>query len=108
MPVVVREGVEVREDETEIIEPQHTPHDRNRTFAVANGENEIEVKVFGSNDEQNWEERDSKIIPPNDSDSLICGPVVYWVKLVGKTTSLGTISKVDACLVYTSSPESGN
>ncbi|MFW9881366.1 MAG: hypothetical protein ACFFG0_50525, partial [Candidatus Thorarchaeota archaeon] len=65
-----------------------------------NGDNEIEVKVWGSNDQENWEQRASITISANSTDSLICGPHVYWVKLVGKTTTPGTSSIVNATLTY--------
>ena len=100
MTVITVENVEVGDSETVIIEPQETDKNKNRIFAIANRDQEIEVKAMGSNDMENWETRETKIIPPNNADSLIVGPFVCWVKLIGKTTTPGTISNVDASLVY--------
>lgn len=100
MTVIVRENVEVTDTETEIIEPQETDKEKIRIFAVSNGENEIEVNVWGSNDQQNWEERASQVIEANGVGTLVCGPAVCWVKLIGKTTTADNTSVVDACLMY--------
>ena len=100
MTVIVREDVEVSDTETEIIEPHETDKERPRTFIVSNGDYEIEAKAWGSNDQQNWEERDSKVISANNVDKLIVGPTICWVKLIGKTTSSGETSIVDAMLKY--------
>jgi len=100
MTVIVRENVEVSDTETEIIEPQETDKEKNRIFTVLNGENEAEFKVYGSNDRENWEERDSKVIEANGTYTLVCGPAVWVVKLVGKTTTSGQTSIVDACLMW--------
>ena len=100
MTVIMRENVEVSDTETEIIEPQETDKEKNRIFAVSNGENEAEFKVFGSNDKENWEERGSQIIEANGVGTLVCGPTVWVVKLVGKTTTSGQTSIVDACLMW--------
>ena len=101
MTVIVRENVEVSVTDTEIIEPQDTDKTVNRVFSVSNGDNEIEIQAWGSNDGgQTWEDRGSKIIPPNNSDALIVGPAVYVVKLIGKTTDPSMTSIVDAALVY--------
>ena len=100
MTIITRENVEVEDVETEIIEPQETPSDRNRHFGVSNGDQEIEVKVWGSNDCENWVERGSQTIDANGSGALICEPTVCYVKLTGKTTTPRTTSIVDACLFY--------
>ena len=106
MPVFVIENIEVHEDETEIIGPQETDKEKNRIFAVANGEHEIEITAWGSNDEGvTWEERGSKTIEANNAGALTVGPTVCSVKLTGKTIEPGNTSTVDACLVYT--PTSG-
>ena len=62
------------------------------------------MTAWGSNDGESWEPRDTKTIEANNTGALTVGPTIYWVKLVGKTTSPGTISTVDACLVYTATP----
>jgi len=100
MPIIIRENVEVKDIQTEIIEPQETDKNKDRIFAISNGDNEIEVKIMGSNDCETWEERDSVTIEANNNRSLTCGPQVYWVKLIGNTTTSGTTSVVDASLTY--------
>jgi hypothetical protein len=100
MTTITVDQVEVSDTETEIIEPYDTPRDINRTFDVSNGEEAIIATAWGSNDGDNWIEKDSKPIRPNSSDSLVVGPTVCWVKLTGKTMSGGTTSIVDATLSY--------
>jgi len=100
MPVIVREKVEVSDTETEIIEPQYTPHDKDRIFTVSNGEHEIDVKAWGSENGETWTEKATITLPANQTGSLIVGPFLYYVKLTGNTITPGTISMVDACLVY--------
>ena len=100
MPIIVRENVDVGDTETEIIEPHETPHDKDRIFSVSNREQEVKVKAWASEDGETWEERETSVIPANNTGSLTIGPRIYWVKLTGKTTTSGTTSTVDACLVY--------
>ena len=101
MPVVIRENVEVGDTETEIFEPQETDKTKDRIFSVANRDAEIEIKAYGSNDGgATWEDRGSKVIPANHTDTLIVGLDVLVVKLIGKTTTPGTNSTVDASLVW--------
>lgn len=100
MTIITQEDVEVTDTETEIIEPQETPSEKTRHFAVVNGENEIEVKVWGSNDCERWVERDSRTIEANGAGALICEPTVCWVKITGKTTTSSTTSIVDVYLFY--------
>ena len=105
MPVVVRENIEVHEFETEIIEQQETDKEKDRIFAVANGEHEIEVTAWGSNDDGvTWEEKETLTIEANNTGALTVGPHMLSVKLTGKTIEPGNTSTVDACLVYNSSP----
>ena len=101
MPMVVRENVEVTENETEIIEPTETDKEINRIFSVSNGGSAIEIQAWGSNDgDQTWEDRGSKTIQANQADTLVVGPSVLVVKLVGKTTMPGEGSTVNASLVW--------
>ena len=101
MPMVVRENVEVTENETEIIEATETDKEINRIFSVSNGGSAIEIQARGSNDGgQTWEDRGLKTIEANQADTLIVGPTVYLVKLVGKTTIPGEGSIVNASLVW--------
>lgn len=94
--------VEVSNSETEIIDSTYTDKWRNRRFRIENGENEIIVTAWGSNDEQNWEYWDSHIIDPDKTDTMVLGTNHWWyVKLTGKTTSSTyAISIVDASLTY--------
>ena len=56
-------NVEVRYAETQIIESTVTVTSEDRIFGVGNkGENEIIATAWGSNDDQNWEEVESKTI----------------------------------------------
>jgi hypothetical protein len=100
MPEISRENVVVNDTETEIIEPQDTDKEVDRVFNVTNGESEIEVKAWGSNDNQSWELRDELTISANNQGTLTVGPHVCWVKLVGKTTSPGMTSTVSATLSW--------
>ena len=101
MPVITSENVEVGDTETEIIEPQETDKEKDRIFSVANHGAEIEITAYGSNDGgETWEERGSKVIPENHSDTHVVALDVFIVKLIGKTTNPGAISNVDASLVY--------
>ena len=104
MTIIVREDVEVTDTETEIIESQETDKEKDRYFGVANGDEEIEVIAWGSNDNENWEEKATITISANEADSFIVGPHVCWVKLTGKTTRAETTSIVDACLFYGTPP----
>lgn len=102
--MITVEDVEVSGPETEIIEPQETPSDRDRYFGIANnGDNKILVKAWGSNDGESWIEKDSKEIAANRAATLIVGPTVCWVKLTGGIMpgpGQGLKSTVDACLYY--------
>ena len=100
MPIIVKENVEVGGTETEIIEAHETPHEKNRIFGISNGDKEIEVNAWASEDGADWEVRETKTISANETDTLIVGPFIYFVKLTGKTTTLGEISEMDACLIY--------
>lgn len=103
MTVIVKENVEVGEEETEIIGSTETPScDQNRVFAVASGNKPLEVTAWGSENGEDWEEKDSKTIRANDADSLIVGPTIYYVKLTGKVpaSNLNGTTTVDAALVY--------
>ena len=100
MTIIVRENVLVTDTETEIIEPHETDKQKDRIFTVSNGENKIQVKAWGKNEGEEWVERSSIDIGPNDNGTLICGPNVYIVKLTGKTLTSGTTSIVDASLTW--------
>jgi hypothetical protein len=94
--------VEVDNTETEIIDSTYTDKWHNRRFRIENGENEIIVTAWGSNDEQNWEYWDSHIIDPDKTDIMVLGVNHWWyVKLTGRTTgSTYAISILDASLTY--------
>jgi hypothetical protein len=101
MPIVVSEQVHANDQETEIIPPTQTVKTQNRVFAVANaGEHDIEVRAYGQNPGEPWQERDMKVIPPHNAESLIIGPTVLIVTLKGKTLGPGTETIVDAALVW--------
>ena len=100
MPIITRENIEVRDTETEIIEPQETDKEKDRILSVSNGDYEIELKAWGSNDGETWVEKDTLIIPANNTGSLTVGPNVRSVKLTGNTTTPSTTSIVDASLTY--------
>lgn len=94
-------GVEVGDTEIEIIDSTRTDKRYDRTFSIGNTDNEIEVKIWGSDDNQNWEQLQSKIIPPNGYGILIEGPEHDpYVKLTGKTTNPGNTTIVDGFLTY--------
>lgn len=98
-------NVEVGDIETELIESTLTSTDENRTFGVGNGEKEIKATTWGSNDNQNWEEEESKTIAPRDYETLIVGINHFpRVKLTGRTTTPDETSILDAYLTY-SPPE---
>lgn len=97
-----RIDVEVKDSETEIIESTATVTSEERRFCVGNKDRAITITAWGSNDNQNWDEVQSKNIGPNTYDTIILGPNHYWhVKLTGKTTSTGKTGAVDAFLIYT-------
>ncbi len=94
-------GVEVRATETEIIESTLTSTSEDRIFGVGNGEKEIIATVWGSDDGQDWNEEESKTIPPRVYEILILGLNHYpRVKLTGRTTTPGETSIVDTYLTY--------
>jgi len=100
-----RLNIEVRDTETEIIESTDTSTSEDRIFGVGNGEKEIIATAWGSNDNQNWEEVESKTIPPRNYKILVVGMNhLPRVKLTGRTITPEEIGKVDAYLNY---PESG-
>jgi spermidine/putrescine-binding protein len=94
--------VTVYNTETEIMDPTHTDKKFNRKFEIHNGENEIVVTAWGSNDEVNWEVMATKTISPNNGEWLILGQNHFWnVKLTGRTTGpIDGTSVVDAYLYY--------
>ena len=100
MPIIVKENVLVTDTETEIIEAHETPHEKDRIFAVSNGEKKIEVKAWGKNEGESWIEKGSREIEANNNGTLTVGLNVYFVKLTGKTLSSGDTSIVDASLTY--------
>ena len=100
MTIIIRENVTVTDSETEIIEPMETDKEEDRIFTVSNGDNKIEVKAWGTNDGENWIEKDSKMIEANDNGSLTAGPNVFITKLTGKTLEPGRTSIVDASLTW--------
>ena len=78
--------VVVSDSETEIIESTETVTTASRKFNVGNGEKRISITAWGSNDNQNWEEVESKTIGINKYDSIIMGLNHHlYVKLTGKT-----------------------
>ena len=75
--------------------------EEDRRFGVGNGDNEINATAWGSDDNQNWTEEESKTIAPNNYETLIVGLNHYpYVKLTGRTTSSGQTSTVDGYLTY--------
>lgn len=97
-----RLSMSVVQTETEIIESTRTVTSEERRFGVGNGDNEIIATAWGSDDNQNWEEIESKTVEPHAYVILIAGPSHWWnLKLTGRTTNSGIPSSVDAYLVYT-------
>jgi hypothetical protein len=97
MATISNLNVEVGDQDTVIIDSTET---------ATNGENEIIAKVWGSNDNQNWEEVDNKPIPPQGYENIIMGHNhFFYVKLTGKTSSVGKTSVVDGYFTYTQPPE---
>lgn len=88
--------------ETEIIDSTLTNKKYNRKFEISNGEYEIFVTAWGSNDEVTWEVMDTKTISAENTDWLILGQNHFWyIKLTGKTTGSPDLqSTVDADLFY--------
>ena len=104
MATISRLAVEVRDTETEIIESTHTSTNEDRIFGVGNGEKEIIATIWGSDDGQNWNEEESKTIPPGSYEILKLGPHHFpRVKLTGRTTAPDETSIVDAYLTYAES-----
>lgn len=99
---VTVEHVEVTSSDTEIIPPTYTDKWHNRIFHIENGEHQIIVTVWGSNDNQDWEYWDSEVINPEKTENIVMGVNHYWhVKLTGKTVEdQSTPSMVDASLTY--------
>jgi len=94
-------NVEILDTETEIIESTLTSTSENRIFGIGNGEKEIIATAWGSDDNQNWEEEESKTIPPGKYEILMVRIThLPRVKLTGRTTTPGETSKVDAYLTY--------
>lgn len=94
--------VEVRDTETEIIEPTRTVTTEERRFGVGNRGKEIIATAWGSDDSENWEKIESKTVGPNEYAILTAGPSHWWhLKLTGRTTTSGETSTVDGHLVYT-------
>ena len=94
-------GVEVGDTETEIIESTLTSTNEDRKFGVGNGEKENIATAWGSDDNQDWNEEESKTISPGIYDTLILGPHHYpFVKLTGRTTTPDETSIVDGYLTY--------
>jgi hypothetical protein len=95
-------GVEVGDTETEIIESTYTSTNVDRVFGVGNITKEIIATAWGSDDNQNWVEEESKTIGPGEYKILIVGiHHVPFVKLTGRTTAPGEKSIVDTYLTYT-------
>ncbi len=68
---------------------------------MGNGEKEIIATIWGSDDGQNWNEEESKTIPPGNYNTLVVGNHHFpKVKLTGRTTTPGETSTVDAYLTY--------
>ncbi len=94
--------VEVGDTETEIIESTQTFTGEDRTFGVGNGSKEIIATAWGSEDNVNWVEEDSKIIAPEEYKVLVVGPSHNpRVKLTARTTTPVEPSIVDGYLTYT-------
>lgn len=94
--------VTVYNTETEIIDSTLTDKKYNRKFQIDNGENEIVVTAWGTNDGVTWEVMGTKTISAYNTEWLILGQNHYWyVKLTGRTTETTyLISIVDAELYY--------
>jgi hypothetical protein len=106
MATISNLNVEVGDQDTVIIDSTETATNEDRIFGIGNGENEIIAKVWGSNDNQNWEEVDNKPIPPQGYENIIMGHNhFFYVKLTGKTSSVGKTSVVDGYFTYTQPPE---
>jgi len=94
--------VTVYSTETEIMDSTLTDKKYNRKFEIHNGESEIIVTAWGSNDEVNWEVMDTKTIGTQNVEWLILGKNHFWyIKLTGKTIGFpDPTSNVDAYLFY--------
>ena len=97
-----RLDVTVTSTETEIMESTLTDKKYNRKFSIDNGDNEIVVTVWGSNDEETWEEMKIDTIPAETNEWLILGSNHYWyIQLTGHTTGEpGQTSVVGVFLYY--------
>ena len=97
-----RLNVEVRDTETEIIESTKTVTSEERIFGVGNKDKEMIATVWGSNDEENWEQVESKTVGPGSYENIIMGNNHWFhVKLTGRTSITGEVSIVDGYLTYT-------
>ncbi len=106
MTTISRLNIEVGDTETELIESTLTSTNEDRTFGVGNREKEIKATVWGSNDSLNWNEEESKTIPPGSYEILILGTHHFpKVKLTGRTTNSDETSVVDAYLTYSHPPD---
>ncbi len=101
MPTKSALGVEVGDTEMEIIESTETVTSEERRFGVGNGEKEIIATAWGSEDDQNWEEIESKTVAPHSYETIMGGISHHsYVKLTGRTTTPDETSIADAYLTY--------
>ena len=101
MPIKSNLNVEIRDIETEIIEVTLTDSSKERRFGVGNRGKEIIATVWGSDDNQNWEEMESKTVAPDGYVTIFGGLSHHpYVKLMGRTTIPGETSVVDGYLTY--------
>jgi hypothetical protein len=101
MATISNLNVEVGDTETDLIESTETSTNEDRAFGVGNGAKEIIATIWGSDNNEDWNEEDVRPMPPNIYDTLILGAHHYpYVKLTARTTSSGETSIVDAYLTY--------
>ena len=95
-------SVENKYTETELIEPTETNTREERMISIGNGDKEINVTIWGSNDKIHWKRIVTRTIHAKRYETIILREDHHrHVKLTGKTTKRGDTSKVDAFFTYT-------
>ena len=100
MGEVIRNNVTVHDVETEIIESTNTNHNVDRVFTIENGDYEGFFRIMGKNEGTEWEERDSRNISANTTETFVSGPTVCFVKLLGTCNVSGEETIVNSKLEW--------